>query len=86
MAKYMTLGNYNSYGVQKAASIHPPVAVGTPSMMIQTVPVYSMPGYQALTHNNQLNGSGYFSIRSAYPNYDNSCDVMAQRGCASCLS
>ncbi len=80
-AYYNTLNSYNSFGDQRFAGIHPPVPAGTPSMAIQVVPVYGMPGYEALTHGNKGNGEGHFTISSAYPNYGSNCTVFAKRLC-----
>ena len=82
---YQTLGSYNSFNTKSLNTIHPPVPNGTPSMQIQVVPIFSMPGYEALTHDNSMNGSGYFTINSAYPNFPRSCDRFAQRACAGYL-
>ena len=79
---FQHLGTYNSFGTNSLNTIHPPLPNGTPSMAIQVVPVYGMPGYEALTHDNQMNGSGYFSIGAAYPSYPSSCDRFVQRPCA----
>lgn len=80
--EYSTLGNYNSFDDPQARGIHPPVPAGTPSMAIQVVPVFGMPGYEALTHGDLLNGSGFFTISSAYPSFPGSCDRFARRLCA----
>ena len=85
MANYNTLGSYNSFG-NLSAGVNPPLPAGTPSMAIQMVPVYGMPGYEALTHGNRGNGSGYFSIGSAYPDYPVRCDAMSPRACDGFLS
>ena len=82
---YMTLGNYNSWGTKSMNTIHPPIPNGTPSMAVMSIPVYSMPGYETLTHNGMVNGSGYFSIGGAYANFPRSCDRFANRSCAGFL-
>ena len=84
--EYNTLGHYNSFGSPNAPSIHPPLRAGVPSMAIEVVPVYGMPGYEALTHDDQLNGSGYFGIGSAYPAYAGNCDKFQHRPCAGRLA
>jgi len=83
---YMSLGNYNSFGQAGARGIHPPLPAGTPSMAIQMVPVYGMPGYEALTHDQRNSGEGHFTITDAYPNYGNNCTKFTQRLCAGTVS
>lgn len=81
MSSYNTLSQYNSFDSVNGRGIHPPVPVGTPTMAIQVVPVYGMPGYEALTHGGVTNGEGHFTILGAYPSYPGSCDKFAQRLC-----
>jgi hypothetical protein len=79
---YNTLDAYNSLMYPASQStIHPPIPAGTPSMAVQIIPVYGMPGYDALTHNNAVNGTGHFTITSAYPNYGDNCTRFAERTC-----
>jgi hypothetical protein len=81
---YNTLGNYNSMMRQGAMhqGIHPPVPAGTPSMRVQIVPTYGMPGYETLTHGDKCGCGDYFSIGNAYPNYANNCTRFTQRLCS----
>jgi hypothetical protein len=82
---YNTLGNYNSSESSDKmlySGIHPPVPAGTPSMRVQVIPVYNMPGYEALTHNGRCTSGGHFNISSAYPNFANNCTRFTQRLCA----
>ena len=50
-------------------------------MAIQVVPVFGMPGYEALTHGVRGNGEGHFNITAAYPNYNSNCTAFAKRLC-----
>ena len=76
---YASLGSYNQgYG----AGVMAPVPAGVPSMAVQIVPTYSAPGYNALTHGQQVPGcGGHFTISNAYPSYANNCTRYTTRLC-----
>jgi hypothetical protein len=50
-------------------------------MAVQVIPVFGMPGYEALTHGGRINGNGHFTITAAYPNYASNCTRFSQRLC-----
>lgn len=79
---YNTLSSYNAFygkpsscGGRTCSGIRPPVPSCAPSMEIPLVPVYSAPGYDALTHGAPDNGD-YFRVYDAYPS---NCTKMMKR-------
>ena len=74
---YAQLGTYNM-GTQWTA----PQAFA-PSMATVVVPTFGAPGYDTLLHNQpQPNGSGYFTITTAYPAFSSkNCTRFSQRLC-----
>ena len=82
---YTTLADYNSSQSAQnmtQSGIKVPEAAGTPSMRIQTVPVWGGPSYEALTHEGRCNCGGHFTISDAYPNYGNNCTKFTKRLCS----
>ena len=57
-----------------------------PVMAVQVVPIDKSYGYDSLTHGNQLNGTNYFNVKTAYPSYDNNCTRFVNRKCDGTLS
>lgn len=72
-SEYNKLSSYSSlYETPNCCSgIRPPVPSCTP-----VVPVYSSPGYQALTHNLPYPTGDYFNVLDAYPS---NCTVYKRR-------
>lgn len=68
--------NMSQSGIQQAA------ASGTPSMRLQTVPVYGGLSYEALTHDGKCTCGGHFTISNAYPDYGNNCTKFTRRLCS----
>jgi hypothetical protein len=72
MSFYSNLASYNNYGAQSCESIKAPCS----AMAIQTVPVYSPPGYE--TFSGSMCGQGHLGIMEAY---GQTCDKFAARLC-----
>ncbi len=70
---YSTLMDYNSYA---AGSCQQPMRAPISAMAVQVVPVYSPPGYEALTHGPCA--GDHLNITQAYPS---NCDKFVQRLC-----
>ena len=85
MVNYSQKGN-NGYPLLSQCWGGKIAAQSVPSMAVQVVPVDKSYGYESLTHGNQLNGTNYFNVKTAYPSYDNNCTRFVNRKCDGTLS
>ena len=83
---YSTLDTMNASesasGMTQSGGIQQSMAAGTPSMRLQTVPVYGGLSYEALTHDGRCTCGGHFTIMNAYPDYGNNCTKFTRRLCS----
>jgi hypothetical protein len=82
---YSSLDNMNaseSAAGMTQSGIQQSMSAGTPSMRLQTVPVYGGLSYEALTHDGRCTCGGHFTIANAYPDYGNNCTKFTRRLCS----
>jgi hypothetical protein len=77
-----TMNSSQSANNMTQSGIQQSVASGTPSMRLQTVPVYGGLSYETLTNNGNCGCGGHFTIANAYPNYGNNCTQFTRRLCS----
>lgn len=77
---YTSLYNYNTTGT--ANRVAQPLLVPGQSAQVMVVPSYGGMGYGNMMRAPQQSGVGcydYYALRSAYPNYPNSCGAFNSR-------
>jgi hypothetical protein len=78
---YANLHSYNqNYFGRNGGAVGAPVQSQTSSNEVIIVPAYGGVGYNSLNQG-QSNSSGYYNIRSSYPNYPSACNQFSSQLC-----